>query len=76
MTKIGSEELHGYKEDDYKAALKKTGYPDKFDKSALNWPVTIGILFILVVFFFPKGVLGTIRASLSRRPTGAGLPKG
>ncbi len=41
-----------------------------------RWLLYFGILFILVVFFFPKGVLGTIRASLSRRPTGPGLPKG
>ena len=41
-----------------------------------RWLLYFGILFILVVFFFPKGVLGTIRASLSGRPTGPGLPKG
>jgi MFS family permease len=50
VTKIGSEELHGYKEDDYKAALKKTGYPSEIDKSAINWPMTILILFILVIY--------------------------
>ena len=50
VTKIGSVELHGFKEDDYKAALKTTGYPDKFDKSGLNWGTTILILFILVVY--------------------------
>ena len=33
-----------------------------------RWLRYFGILFILVVFFFPKGVLGTIRANLSRRP--------
>ena len=50
VTKIGSVELHGFKEDDYKAALKTTGYPDKFDKSALHWGTTILILFILVIY--------------------------
>jgi MFS family permease len=50
VTKIGDVELHGYKEDDYKAALKKTGYPTEFDKTKLNWPVTIGILFLLVIY--------------------------
>ena len=50
VTKIGDVELHGYKEDDYKAALKTTGYPDKFDKTQLNWPMTILILFILVIY--------------------------
>ena len=33
-----------------------------------RWLLYFGILFILVVFFFPKGVLGTIRANLLRRP--------
>ncbi len=35
-----------------------------------RWLLYFGILFILVVFFFPKGVLGTIRERLSRRPPG------
>jgi MFS family permease len=50
VTKIGSVELHGFKEDDYKAALKTTGYPEKIDKAAINWPMTILILFILVIY--------------------------
>ena len=50
VTKIGNEELHGFKEDDYKAALKKAGYPDKIDKTAINWPMTLLILFILVIY--------------------------
>jgi len=50
VTKIGTEELHGFKEDDYKAVLKKTGYPDKIDKAAINWPMTLLILFILVIY--------------------------
>jgi MFS family permease len=57
VTKIGSIELKGWSEDPklktdprYQAALKTTGYPDKFDKSALNWPMTILILFILVIY--------------------------
>jgi branched-chain amino acid transport system permease protein len=32
-----------------------------------RWLLYFGILFILVVFFFPRGVLGTIRMTLSRR---------
>jgi branched-chain amino acid transport system permease protein len=31
-----------------------------------RWLLYFGILFILVVFFFPKGVLGTLRARRSR----------
>jgi branched-chain amino acid transport system permease protein len=33
-----------------------------------RWLLYFGVLFILVVFFFPKGVLGTMRDRLSRRP--------
>ena len=57
VTKIGSIELKGWTEDPklktdarYQAALKTTGYPATFDKSALNWPMTILILFILVIY--------------------------
>ena len=50
VTKIGSLELHGFNEDAYKAALKTTGYPDTIDKSAINWPMTILILVILVLY--------------------------
>ena len=50
VTKIGDIELKGWKEDDFKAALKSTNYPDKFDKAALNWPMTILILVILVIY--------------------------
>ena len=32
-----------------------------------RWPLYFGILFILVVFFFPKGVVGSVRETLSRR---------
>jgi MFS family permease len=50
VTKIRDVELHGFKEDDYKAALKSTGFPAEVDKSAINWPMTILILFILVIY--------------------------
>ena len=50
VTKIGDVELKGFNEDEYKAALKTTGYPDKFDKSKLNWGMTLLILFILVIY--------------------------
>jgi len=32
-----------------------------------RWLLVFGVLFVLVVFFFPKGVLGTARAALARR---------
>ena len=57
VTKIGDVEIKGWTEDPksktdprYQAALKTTGYPATFDKSALNWPMTILILFILVIY--------------------------
>lgn len=38
-----------------------------------RWLLYFGLLFILVVFFFPKGVIGTLRERLARR-TGARVP--
>ena len=32
-----------------------------------RWLLVFGVLFVLVVFFFPKGVLGTAREALARR---------
>ncbi|HEX5530158.1 MAG TPA: branched-chain amino acid ABC transporter permease [Methylomirabilota bacterium] len=39
-----------------------------------RWLLYFGILFVLVVFFFPRGVLGTLREALARRrgPTASG----
>jgi MFS family permease len=50
VTKIGSIELNGFDEAKYKEALKTTNYPEKFDKTQLNWPMTILILVILVIY--------------------------
>jgi MFS family permease len=57
VTRIGSIEIKGWNEDAkaktdprYQAALKETGYPATFDKSALNWGMTLLILFILVIY--------------------------
>src|SRR3989449_7848355 len=44
VTKIRDIELHGFKEDAYKAALKSTGYPAEVNKAAINWGMTILIL--------------------------------
>jgi branched-chain amino acid transport system permease protein len=35
-----------------------------------RWLLVFGVLFILVVFFFPKGVLGTAHEALRRRRVG------
>jgi MFS family permease len=50
VTKIGDLELKGWDEAKFKEALKAGGYPDKFDKAALNWPMTILILVIMVIY--------------------------
>ena len=34
-----------------------------------RWLLIFGILFILVVFFFPKGIIGSIRDHLKTRET-------
>lgn len=40
---------------------------EMFQRLADRWLLYFGVLFILVVFFFPKGVLGTLREALARR---------
>jgi branched-chain amino acid transport system permease protein len=39
-----------------------------------RWLLYFGVLFILVVFFFPKGVLGTLREAWARRAREPGRP--
>jgi branched-chain amino acid transport system permease protein len=40
---------------------------EMFQRLADRWLLYFGVLFILVVFFFPKGVLGTLREVTARR---------
>jgi branched-chain amino acid transport system permease protein len=49
-------------------ALSSTLFPgaEVLQRLSERWLLYFGILFILVVFFFPKGVLGTFRHRLSR----------
>jgi MFS family permease len=49
VTKIGDIELQGWNEDKYKAALAANAAP-KFDKTQINWVMSIIILFILVIY--------------------------
>ena len=50
VTRIGDQELRGFDEAQYKAALNATGYPAKADTSQINYPMTFLILFILVLY--------------------------
>ncbi|HEY7113027.1 MAG TPA: MFS transporter [Thermoanaerobaculia bacterium] len=50
VTKIGDTELKGWNEDQYKAALKAGGYPATIDKAAINFPLTLLILVIMVIY--------------------------
>lgn len=49
--------------------LSATLFPasELLQRLADRWLLYFGVLFILVVFFFPKGVLGTLRETMSRR---------
>jgi MFS family permease len=49
-THIGNTSLNGWKEDDYKAALKAEGYPAAPDPARINYGLAILILFILVLY--------------------------
>jgi MFS family permease len=50
VTKIGDIELKGFDDAKYKEALKTGGYPATFDKTKLDWTMTILILVILVIY--------------------------
>jgi MFS family permease len=49
-TKIGGLELKGYDDKKYQEALKASGYPGPADKSQVNWPMTLLILFIMLIY--------------------------
>ncbi len=49
-THIGNTTLNGWKEDDYKAALKAEGYPAAVDKGRINYVMAVLILFIMVIY--------------------------
>jgi MFS family permease len=50
VTRIGNTELKGFDEATYREALKAAGYPAMADRNAINWPMTLLILFIFVVY--------------------------
>jgi MFS family permease len=50
VTWIGAHEVRGFDEKSLRAALEATGYPAKIDKAAINRPMTVLILTILVLY--------------------------
>jgi len=50
VTKIGTIELNGWDDKAYAEALKTSGYPGPADKNAINWPMTLLVLFIMLLY--------------------------
>ena len=50
ITKIGTIELKGFNDKAYNDALKTTGYPPSADKSKINYPMTLLILVIMMIY--------------------------
>jgi len=50
VTKIGTNELHGWDQKKYEAALKTTGYPPKADTAKVNWVMAELILILMVIY--------------------------
>ncbi len=50
VTKIGPNEIRGWDEAKYKAALAGTGYPPKADLAQVNWFMTELILVIMLIY--------------------------
>jgi len=50
VTKIGDTTIEGFDEKKIADALKATGYPAKADPNAINWPMSLLILFIMMIY--------------------------
>jgi MFS family permease len=50
ITTIGGTRIEGWDEKGVKEALKAQGYPDGADKSKVNYPMTLLILFIFLIY--------------------------
>ena len=50
IAKIGNTEIRGWDEAKYSAALKAGGYPASADKSKVNYPMTMLILVIMMIY--------------------------
>jgi MFS family permease len=62
VTKIGDVELRGWDEARYKEALARTGYPAKADPAAIDYPMTM--LLLVVMLIYVTMVYGPIAAFL------------
>ena len=50
VTKINNVELKGFDDKKLAAALKEAGYPGPADKNVINYPMTLLILFIMLIY--------------------------
>ena len=50
VTKIGDTSVEGFDDKKLADALKASGYPAKADPNAINWPMAILILFIMMIY--------------------------
>ncbi|MBI3899962.1 MAG: MHS family MFS transporter [Gammaproteobacteria bacterium] len=50
ITRVGNVELKGWDEAKYKDALKATGYPSGANKDEINYPMTLLLLVIMVIY--------------------------
>jgi MFS family permease len=50
IAKIGDVEIKGWDEAKYKSVLKAAGFPEKADKSQVNWVMTELILVVMVIY--------------------------
>ncbi len=50
VTKIGNVEIDGWDEAKFKDALKTTGYPGPANKADINYPMTLLILFVMLIY--------------------------
>src|SRR5271167_3612953 len=50
ITKIGNTELKGFDDKAYNDTLKASGYPSSADKSKINYPMTLLILVIMMIY--------------------------
>jgi MFS family permease len=50
VVKIGETELRGFDQAKYTAVLKEKNFPPAADKNAINWPMTLLILFIMLIY--------------------------